>query len=144
MNKPILLLANGIVVSLLKIDNPISATTDWKSVEVAMNAHIAGYWRKIRENTPSLSKCQRGGRFLKHVGFQGWKLQCQITVSSTCKKPPNVQSSFRTKCPICHDSHRNFATCLKTKKLLKRDSVNSLNLELIFLCIGTYIFRHVE
>ena len=86
-----------LVVSLIKVDNPILSSTDWKSVNIALKTYVAEYWRKVRESTPSINRCQRGEGFLKNVGFKNGR-----------------------------ESHRNFATCFKKKGLLKKDSVQQI------------------
>lgn len=112
------------VSALLRIENPLLETTDWQLIEKAVKTHISAYWREIREKTPNISSNQRGGWFLKDIGFQGWKLHCQTLVSILCNKPTNAPSSARTKCPVCNTSHKNFKTCLKNKGLIRKNKIN--------------------
>ena len=113
------------VSSFLKIENPLLETTDWKSVEIAIRAHIRSYWKAIRDSTPNIGQNQRGGWFLSEVGFQGWKLHCQTTVSIHCIKPEGTHNSPRTKCPVCYEHHKNFKTCLKQAGYYKKNKVNT-------------------
>ena len=83
------------VTSLLKVQNPLLETTDWKSIDEALGSHISSYWKSIRESTPYIANNQRGGWFLIKVGFQGWKLHCQTVVSIHCNKPENMQNTYR-------------------------------------------------
>ena len=68
---------------------------------------------------------QRGGPFLRGIGFQGWKLQCQATVSAVCTRPEGVPASNRTKCPGCHEQHMDLGVCLRKTGLVRKNKVNS-------------------
>ena len=113
------------VANTLNVENPLLETTDWESVAKALRTFKSAYWRSIRDKTKGIDISQRGGAFLSKVGFQGWKMQCQMVVSAHCNKPQGAPNTARTKCPVCYEHHKDFGTCIKKAGYARKGKLNS-------------------
>ena len=128
------------ITALLKVENPLLPSTDWNSITTALRLHIQNFWKDIRSKTPNVSSLERGSRILNEVGFQGWKLHTQWTVSRLCPKPDKAPDSYRSKCPGCHTSHKDFSVCLKKLGLRKK----RINSRLSFLLLALKRVRRID
>ena len=128
------------ITALLKVENPLLPSTDWNSITTALRLHIQNFWKDIRSKTPYVSSLERGSRILNEVGFQGWKLHTQWTVSRLCPKPDKAPDSYRSKCPGCHTSHKDFSVCLKKLGLRKK----RINSRLSFLLLALKRVRRID
>ena len=86
-----------------------------------------------KKKTPGLRETQRGNRILNKIGFQGWKLQCQVVVSKICNIPTKAPASIRTKCPGCLKNHKDFTPCLRQAGIIKNNKINDRLSRLILM-----------
>ena len=105
------LIAN--IMAYFKINNPIRSNFDWDSIAKKLKGYQSEQWRLIRSKTRFLSNDERAGYETRRIGFLGWKVNCQITVSKHCNKPETVNYRYRNTCLGCHRAHKNFIPCLK-------------------------------